>query len=541
MADTKVRRGGELENASQQGRFDEGSALWAGILDLGRRTIPGCPNPDQDVQGYDHWMQLMLKRGPVLPGMVAKVIGSAASRGWNLLGGRNTVIQTKEMLNFADDGRGWYAFVESLARSFYTRNMGAFVELQRRFAPEFDEMADEWSFQFSQVCAIYNMDSTKVRWRKDRNFPITFENRRWGRFDFFHVVANPGDTDQTRHIGNSPLALCMQNLALMILIWEWEQGNLDPDFIDALLLLSGAEEEQLGQAFRAREQAIEEKGNAAKRLGVIANLNGEIQAELLFLRRRPESLEDFERRIRLIYEVYAMNLGKDVTFFFPTAFGSLLGRSAREVTTIERVADEANIFHPKVQEALQKWVIPRTSHFEFVDNSVSETEDIARLKELAGIGKTLFEAERTNQVDRASETTSVEHLATRDEVRALLGEKDKRFSSWTPVEEDVTVTDEEGLRSLKQLRELPQMEELIVGYRAGHYLDDQLIRYEWRVEPESQKVVDGAKPPHRERVRYLPWSVEELARRQVWPVPGYQPCRAQHVLRTARTSTERHK
>ena len=82
-----------------------------------------------------------------------------------------------------------------------------------------------------------------MRWRSlrhaqgaQRDFPITFERRIWGRYDFFHLLANAGDTDKTRNIGQSPLFLCMKNLMLMVLIADWEQGSLDPGRLDALLL-----------------------------------------------------------------------------------------------------------------------------------------------------------------------------------------------------------------------------------------------------------------------------------------------------------------
>ena len=111
------------------------------------------------------------------------------------------------------------AFVERLTRSYYPRDVGAFMELQRRFALEYDSVRREWAYELSQVMALYNTDSTKRRWRnRDRDFPITFERRIWGGYDFFHFVANPGHTDKTRHSGDGPLSLCLQNLMLMILI-----------------------------------------------------------------------------------------------------------------------------------------------------------------------------------------------------------------------------------------------------------------------------------------------------------------------------------
>ena len=513
----------ESGNQSKQGRFgiegEKGSssalmdptALWGSFVELGR-SAAGCRPPASDVQTMDGYMQGLLGRAPILPGMVAKTAAAYASRGWSLFGGRNTVRRTSQMLKDADDGRGWYPFCEALATSFLTRNMGAFAELQRRYAPVWSESGG-WQYELSQVVALYNMDSTKVRWRKRRggggsagvnkDFPISFERRVWGRYDFFHLVSWPSDEDVLRNTGRCAVYRSLEALRLMILINDWEQGSLDPSRMDALLLLSGAEQSQVGDAFRAMEQAVEEKGDAAKRLGVIASMNGEVKGDLFFLRRRPESLEDFERRVRMLLELYAMNLGKDITFYFPSSYGSLLGRSGTEVRTIERAAEESNVFHPKLQEQLQRWVIPRTIQFEFDGDALSDEEDNARLLNLSRSMKDLFGATRVDGEGR------VEHLATRDELRQLLADKNpERFGDWTVVEEDVTVGDGEQARMVRRLRELPGVGELIDGYRAGRYLDDELVQYRWWRDMETG--LSSA------RMIRLGSSVAELSRRRVF-------------------------
>ena len=506
----------EKGNHSKQGRFGETdadkkilsdpAALWSSFVELGKSVVGGCP-PAGDAHSMDRYMQGLMARAPILPGMVAKTAAAYASRSWSILGGRNTVRRTAQILKDADDGKGWYPFCEALATSFLTRNMGSFAEMQRRYAPVWSE-AHGWQYELSQVVQLYNMDSTKVRWRRskghvDEDFPISFERRVWGRYDFFHLVSWPWDTDELRNVGRCGLYRSLEALRLMVLINDWEQGSLDPGRLDALLLLSGAEQEQVGGAFTAMEQAVQDKGAAAKRLGVIANMNGEVKGDLFFLRRRPESLENFEERIRMLLELYAMNLGKDITFYFPSSYGSLLGRSGTEVRTIEKAAEESNVFHPKLQENLQRWVIPRTLHFEFDGNSVSEEEDNARLYNLSRTAKNLFTATRSD------EKGLVENLVTRDELRQLMADKDAdRFGDWTVDAEEVTATADIDVRSLSHLRETPAAAELIDGYRAGRYRDDELVRYSWHR--------DHMKGVASTRQVDLGLSVAELARKRVF-------------------------
>jgi hypothetical protein len=354
------------------------------------------------------------------------------------------------------------------------------------------------------VTALYNMDSTKARWVRDRVWPLRYEGKPWSRFDFFHLVDNPGDTDATRHRGQCSLYRCLEYVKLMGLINAWEQGSLDPDFVDAILLLTGASDEQFGQAMHAREQAIDEKGNAAKRLAVLANEHEEIKANLLFLRRRPESLEDFEARVRMIYEVYALNLGRDVTWWFPSQYAGRAYRTRSEVQGEERQAVESNVFHPKLQEALQRYVMPQTVHFEFDNAAVVDRDYLHRLREFVELGVMLYTASQgvgQKQQEAVVKGQGVP-LVTREEVRRFLAEADGRFESWAEGEEPVTEShdDQDALRSL------PEVQTAVQAYRRGVCGDEAVVDVRWRRLPNGRE----------ERQHRVVGYLAELARPAVW-------------------------
>ncbi len=282
---------------SKQSRFEADSrAVWSSWLAMGKALNERAQPKAGDVQALDGWMQEVLYCDPVLPGMLAKLTTALAGQGWRVVGPARTASRAASVLEQADGGRGWFHFAETCAKSYMQRNMGCFVEVVHQFAPEVDAETGELIGELAPVTALYNMDSTKAKWVRDRVFPLRYEGKPWSRFDFFHLVDNAGDTDATRLRGQCALYRCLEYVKLMGLINSWEQGSLDPDFIDAILLLRGASDDQFGQAMSAREKAIDEKGNAAKRLAVLASEHKTIQADLLFLRRRPESLEEFEAR-----------------------------------------------------------------------------------------------------------------------------------------------------------------------------------------------------------------------------------------------------
>ncbi|MCX6048802.1 MAG: hypothetical protein NT075_27190 [Chloroflexi bacterium] len=282
---------------------------------------------------------------------------------------------------------------------------------------------------------------------------------------------------------------------------DWEQGNLDPDFIDAILLLTGADEEQFGQAMAAREQAIDSKGNAAKRLAVLANLSDEVKAQLLFLRRRPESLEQFEARVRMIYEGYAMNLGRDISFWFPSPYSARAYRTKNEVQGEERAAVESNVFHPKLQEALQRYVVPQTVHFEFNNPAVSDRDELFRLRGFAAVAKTLYESYQEDN------TGARQYLITQAEARLYLAEADARFGRLTVEQEPSSETqnDMDLARTIDKpyYAELPAVQSLTEGYRRGWWPDEQLIERRWQFD----KLTGHETVAQRSR----PWRVADLA------------------------------
>jgi hypothetical protein len=484
---------------SKQGRFGEAQAVWSSFVELGRVLHERAQPKASDVQGLDSWMQEVLGCDPVLPGMIAKLTSSFAGQGWKIVGPARAASRAAFVLENADGGRGWFHFVETCAKSYLMRNMGCFVEVVHLYEPELDPETGELRSELSPVTAIYNMDSTKARWVRDKVYPLRYEGKPWSRFDCFHLVDNPGDTDATRRRGQCALYRCLEYMKLMGLINAWEHGNLDPDFVDALLLLRGASDEQFGEAMAAREEAIVEKGRAAKRLAVLANEHEELTAELLFLRRRPESLEDFEARVRMIYEVYALNLGRDVTYWFPSRYAGRTYRNRSDVQNEERQSAASNTFHPKLQEALQRYVLPQTVHFSFDKPAVSDRDSLFRLREFVELGVLLYRGSKNAELS----VHQREPLASRAEVRRFLAEADARFEGWTPEAEPVT----ESHDDMDAIRALPEVQRAVAAYQRGVCGDDAVVDVRWRRPPNGPD----------EHKRKVVGTLAELARPQVWP------------------------
>jgi hypothetical protein len=212
----------------------------------------------------------------------------------------------------------------------------------------------------------------------------------------------------------------------------------------------------------------------------------------------------------------------------------------------ERQAVESNVFHPKLQEALQRYVMPATAHFEFDNQAVTDRDYLFRRREFVELGQLLYEAEQ-----RASGKGQGAPLVTREEIRRFLAEADGRFEAWTAAQEPVTESsdDQQALRmrnaesglqerrrgngfncvstdehvalagTLSQtpfgrvphseLLQLAEVQTAVEGYRRGSCADEPIIEYGWRRYPSGKETVHC-----RQRA-----TLAELAASRVWVMP----------------------
>ena len=444
----------------------------------------------------DNWLIKSMWHWDWIRGAFNKVISHYANRGWTVTGGSRTVAKTVDMLHNADCGEGWRKFQKRKALSYLSRNAGVYVEIGRSAPSEFSE-TNGWTLP--PVVDVFNMDTTQVRWKPHwhyQPYPILFRNTEVGQFDFYHMASNPRDTIEEYHLGWCPLYRCMQSIMLMIGIFEYEKGTLDPFFIDGLLLLLGISTEDFETSMRQR---IMGSGNPANRLAVIGaedlEKSEQFDAKLINLRNMPQTFENFESRVNLIRESCALNLGFDISFFGSSRGGTLLGRSASEVESGQQATAEtgANEFHLEDQEKMQEYVIPATVHFEYDDNSISEDRELQRRDTWSKI------------YTRFQQSTGAdgEPLMTSEEARRLMAETDPLYQGLTPEEEDITEDDDgstEQRRHIEVAMSKPSVQRFVSGVKVGRFRDDALVKHRWADNFDSSTVimnsVDYLNRPH---------------------------------------------
>lgn len=476
-----------------------------------------------NIHRLDEWCRKALQREPYLAGFLNKVVSAQANRGWSLYGGKRTVGYVSQLLHRfdpttirLDDGRvvvdefrsaGWRRASKRKILSYLTKCSGSYTELQYRLEPRFT--LSGWSL--SQVVNLYNMDSEKVEYTNDPLYPIRYDgSEEWPAPAYYHLVSSPLDTSEFYNYGMSPLFRCIRLAQLMVNISDWEIGTLADDFVDSVLLLNGASDEEFNAAMRARS-IVQVNGNKAKRSAVLGSddPSNPLTAELLHLREKPASLDDFSTRIYMLLQGYAVNLGYGLGHFMESPFGSLLGRSGEEVSTSQRTTAESggNDYHLEDQAALNKYVMPAGIEFVYDDLAVDDQADAELKYRRAQTITELFMAQRLSDDYKGGELQQFargrgNNLGTAEQFRQLMVDWQIVPAEWTESEEDINVTDLEQTRLRERTLAYPAVHRFITGVESGEYRDDSIVHYHYNPESDEHRALT------------VVGSVEDMLRRQ---------------------------
>ena len=481
--------------------------LWYSTVSMVSELGPFPSFDRQSIDRLDEWCRNCLMKEPYLAGFISKVVSAQANRGWSLFGGKRIVNATAEIFHRfdpatvrLDDGRvfvdefrsaGWRRASKRKALSYITRCKGAFVEIQYRLEPRFT--LNGW--QLSAVTNLYNMDTSKVEYTNDPLYPIRYNGSEdWPAAAYYHLVSSPLDKSEFYDFGLSPLYRCIRLAQLMVNIGDWEIGTLADDFVDSILLLNGANDEDFNTAMKARS-IVQANGNKAKRAAVLGNTDPSmpLTADLLHLREKPASLDDFTGRIYMLLQGYAVNLGYGLGHFMESPFGALLGRSGNEVDAAQRSTADAggNDYHLEDQGMLNK-IVPAGIEFLYDEQDVDDRANAELTEIRAKTIADLFLAQRLAEDYAGKELKDFargrgNNLGTAEQFKQLMVDWQIVPPEWTESEEDVNITDVEQTRLREKALSHPGVHRFILGVESGTYRDDAIVRYHYNPEKDMHE------------------------------------------------------
>lgn len=386
---------------SKQPRYTEQSFGWSDFL---RWTEEEVPTYQADSRERDKWQIEFLKREPHVMAIIGQVASLIANRGWELVGGRNTVNLVRNILHDANRdvgarfGRGYRNLQRRGAFSYYAANLGAPFELGRngkttaRLTPP--------------LSAIWNVDPTKCSLTKNPQTPLKYypgsiSAQDWMHSDFFLVTANPSVEDRFGDLGYAAVAIILELAQILIAVYKHDREQLDNAAPQGLLLLKNISKTQWDGAMKERRQKMEAK--ELRYFGgtmVIPTVRADQppEANLLALSQLPANFSRQETITMLIYLIAAA-----VEFppeeFWPVQTGAALGRSVETQTQMERATDKGDASYFLIfQERFQRELPSSGSNepivlFEFEERSDKGRQIAAEVaKTYADIAATLYES-----------------------------------------------------------------------------------------------------------------------------------------------------
>lgn len=465
-------------NESRQPRFTDDFGAFMSVYRWTKSCLQNEPLANATIQEWDIWRRQFLTREPLLTGVLNSVCQIDTNRGWTITGGRNQVNKYIKILHSLDDGAGWRPHANWAAQAYYLSSMGYVVEVgsQGKGGP---------------LVTLWSVDPCECLLTGVRDAPLRYKGQDWGPDDFFRGASLVSTDETLLGYGYPAMARCYELSKVMVGVWDHYHKKLGTKTPDGVLATNAMDDDQWRVAMEARDQEIRRGEDYLNRLITVCQPGGEVpQFVLTMLSSLPDRWGIKEWTDILMYG-YALSFGYDPREFWPVSGGQLGTSTETEVMHRKATSKGDRDFCLSYQEKLQQ-VLPGTLEFQFEERDAEGEVLDAQLKKA--------KAEFISEVSRWTVGTApnVVTALTKDQILQLAVQEGIIPDSWTPQDEDVTVTDEETAPDKSQ--ETPVTIQIARAMDA--FPGEPIVRYAWpsnRVETLQIRV---------RKVFYMPNTIE---------------------------------
>lgn len=448
---------------SKQPRFamtkQQAINLFNQIYGVAKEAIYNEPPYAADSTRLDTWLAKVVKKEPLLFGILQSMVSIDKNRGWTLVGGK---IQVKKFVNIlhnfqvAPDLFGWRNGISVCAQNFYQSNLGAVVEIGR-------------SQINGPLAALYTVDPTKCKLTGKQNTPLQYTNgprdkQFWETTDYFRVTSLPSPAENMNGLGMCFAYRSIELAKLLVSVFEHDREQLGSKAPKGILTINGLPQDQWLQSLE--ESTVDLKTLEREYYSGVQVLasdgNPEIKVNLTSLSNLPEQF-DHQQFINLIIYGYALIAGYDPREFWPVSTGSL-GTATETDSQWRRASSKGGLDFALGFQERQQDELPETVDFEFeqrdVQGEIAEAE--YRRKEL-DIIEGMFTSINSKQ----------ENLITLPEARQLMVDAKLIPDGWTPEDEETQVTDTDDFGEL--------IEKQRVQRALAKFPDEDIVIYNSRI------------------------------------------------------------
>ena len=414
---------------SRQPRFSdtqsETGMLWRRMLDRWTKdTLINVPDYVPDSRMLDAWLNNFWRTESLLAGVISSVVGIDKNRGWTLTGAQEQVSRFQSILRYAEDGAGWRRYINLQSESFWTTNMGGISEIGRMDNSN------------GPMGALYHVDPTKCVLTGKPTTPLNYfpdkgKEQNWRRNDFMRTVSMPNVQEQYNQLGFCGVMRALQFAVLMVAIYQHDKEMLFATIPKGLLLMSGIDEIDWGNAMKSNEAMLtaKEREFYAGLSVFFSGAGGTLDAKLVPLSQLPNNFNIREWSNVLMYG-YALCFGYDPREFWPVSGGTLGTGAESNIQALKASAKGGLDFALAYQDNLQQ-ELPPTLLFQF--DQRDETGEQAAYFAIKSY------ADAVNAMAMPAMVGGEETL-TIAERRSLYAEHGYIPDEWTEADENVTAT-----------------------------------------------------------------------------------------------------
>jgi len=307
----------------------------------------------------------------MVTGALTNLIYRVKQTPWELQGDKNLARHYTELLQNAQYGQGWDAFLSALLRDYLVQDIGAFVEVIGRGAPD--------TPLTTRVEGIAVLDACRVYPTGNAEFPIYYRPHRSNALVKVHqsrvirLVDMPSSDPYYRGLGFSAMSRAASIARINALAMQYREENLDDLPPSGILAISGVSSQQFNDALKRFELARNSRGQDVFKslLNLMSiNPNSDVKVQLTPFRQVGELEVDPQKDAIML----ALAIGDDPSEIYPLTSMGLSGGLQAAYQHAKGKAKILGNLLTMLTRAINIFVLPEILEFEWKSRDTEQTK-----------------------------------------------------------------------------------------------------------------------------------------------------------------------
>ncbi len=315
---------------------------------------------------------------------LSTVIARNTGFSWTLQGPPRVVAKQQQVLQDANEGKGWDNWIAKVSFDLYTQDNGAFVEVERAGkGPD------------SPIIRLNHLDAARCWHRDDLEYPVLYADRdnvyhRLAWYQVCTLTEMPVPVEGRPGLQFCALSRMLRAAQIIRNITTYKEEKTGGRFNRAMHIIQGVTETRINDALAKMEAHVDSKGLLRYRQPLVIPVHdpkAKLDLKTLELAALPEGWDE-EKTFKLYITIIAMAFLSDYQDFAPLPGGNLGTSAQSEVLHMKTRGKGPAVFRKLISHMLNQDILPKAVEFSF------EEQDLAAEKEEADIQRVRAETRK---------------------------------------------------------------------------------------------------------------------------------------------------